>query len=393
MTVTYLRSRRELEEFCQEAREGGRLGLDTEFHREKRFFPKLALVQLSVPGREVLVDPLREMDLAPLDDVVTDPSIVKILHAASQDCEIFYLRSRKPPRNVFDTQVAAAMLGMGAQISLAGLVDSLVGVRLKKGATFTDWLKRPLTPRQETYAIADVEHLLPMHDEMVRRLDAKGRMEWLREECRRFENSDLYEIPDDSLFRRVKRFASLDPRGLAVLNELAKWREKEARQRDKPRRSIVGDEVLLEIARSTPQSIKELGGTRGLYPREVQRSGKAMLAAIQSGLEIPEDQCPVLRKSRPPGRDVELSATFVQSFLKVCCGGQEIDPSLIASSSDIEAVVHGYVQGDLNPERGPAMLRGWRNELVGSKVLAFLEGKIALRLDPETTRPVLEDVP
>jgi len=391
MSATYLKTDRELEELCRQARDEGRIGLDTEFHRERRYTPKLALVQLAVEGREVLLDPFGEADLGPLDELVADASVVKVLHAASQDLEIFFGRSRQVPRNVFDTQIAAAMLGMGAQISLLGLVESLLGIRLSKGATFTDWLERPLSTRQEDYALADVEHLLEMHDELARRLDELGRTGWLAEELRRFERESYYEIPPEELYTRVKRFSSLRSRGLAVLSALAIWREDAARAQNRPRRSIVADEVLVELARSTPDSVKELGRTRGLHPGEIKRSGTDIVAAIERGLATPDDQCPVLVRDRAVPREMELAVSFVQSFLKIYCSKVGIDPILMASGADIESLVSAHLQGRIDVDRHP-VLQGWRGELVGNRVLAFLRGEIGVRLDPKSVMPILDDV-
>ena len=389
MASKYLESEQELAEFCQQARSEGCIGLDTEFHRERRYFPKLALVQLSIEQRSVLVDPFRFENLDPVVGLITDPNVIKILHAGQQDFEIFYQLSGKLPCNVFDTQIAAAMLGMGAQVSLANLVDSLVGVRLKKGESFTDWLQRPLTDRQEAYALADVEHLHAMHDELEQRLEKLGRAEWVREEFARYEDAGFYETPPDELFRKVKRFHSLDSKGLAVLRELAKWREQEARRRDRPRRSVVADEVLIELARTQPTQRGKLNSMRGLHANEAQRSGKALLKVIEVGLAIPEEDYPVLKRGRAVNKDMELSAAFVQAFLKVYCAQVSIDSSLIASAGEVEALVHDHLKGCLE-DQSFRMLRGWRRELIGDSVLAFLHGEISLRLDPKTALPILD---
>ena len=338
------------------------------------------------------MDPLAGLDLGPLEALFDDASIVKVLHASSQDLEIFYLRTGKPPRNVFDTQLAAAMLGMGAQISLGGLVSALTGVHLTKGASFTDWLARPLSPEQERYAVDDVRYLLPMHDRLLEKLDELGRSGWMREESAKFEKPELYDAPPAELYRKVKRHGSLDSRGLAVLRELAAWRDVEAQRRDRNRRAVIADEIMVEIARSLPRNIKALSRTRGLHNQVVDNAGEAILNAVQTGLDVPEAQRPSLRKRQAPEPGVELTSAIVVAFLKAHCAMTGIDPSMIANTAEIESLVSAYSSGELSPDSVP-MLQGWRGELVGNRVLAFLRGSVSVRMDPQTAAPVFEDLP
>ena len=390
MRVEYLHSTTALADFCAAARSDGRVGLDTEFHRERRYYPQLALVQLAVEGREALLDPLNgAIDLGPLDALLADESVVKILHAPDQDLEIFYIRFGRCALNVFDTQTAAAMLGLGAQVSLAGLVDKVLGLRLAKGQSFTDWLRRPLSGAQERYALDDVRHLLALHDGLCTDLRSLQREDWLREELRRFEVPERYEPALDILYQKVKRYRSLDSRRQAVLRELAVWRDAAARRRDRNRRAIMADDVLLEVARSSPADQTSLRKLRGMQSDTANREGDDILAAVARGLRVPDDQCPRPAPGRPPGEAAELAAAIVQAFLKVYCKEIRIEPTMVGTVADVERLVCEYVAGDLDAG-GIPMLQGWRGELVGERVMDFLRGKLAVRLEPGTAKPTFE---
>ena len=389
MSELYLRGDRALAALCEQATAEGRLGLDTEFHRERRYFPQLALLQLAVGDRRVLVDPLEAIDLAPLADVLGDPGVVKVLHAPAQDLEIFYFRFGQTARNVFDTQTAAALLGLGGQISLGGLVEKVLGVRLAKGQSFTDWLQRPLTSKQEHYALEDVEHLFGLHDELSRRLDELGRTEWMAQECEGFERTELYDPPADGLYKKVKRFRSLDPRGLAVLRELAAWRDRTAREIDRNRRAIAGDEVLVELAKAKPRAMKQLSRTRGLHPKTSERHGQNILAAIAAGQDVPDADCPTVADRVPLNEASGLAASLAYAFLKACAQEAAIDVSMLATVSQVEKLASDYLDGCLETDRVD-LLSGWRGELAGNRLMAFLQGEIAVRLDPESGSPVFE---
>jgi len=389
MTDLYLSTDSELAALCKTAKATGRLGLDTEFHRERRYFPQLALVQLVAGESRVLLDPLLGLDLSPLGDMLADSSVVKVLHSPAQDLEIFYFRFGQTPRNVFDTQTAAALLGMGAQISLGNLVERGLGVRLEKGQSFTDWLRRPLTRKQEQYALEDVAYLFPLHDWLSGRLAALGRSEWLREECQCFDAANYYESPPNTLYRKVKRYRSLDRRGLAVLRELAKWRDETARQCDRNRRSITGDEVLIELSRAKPRNSAQLSRTRGLHARVIESYGDAVLAAIDAGKSVPDEDCPHATSKVPVNQATELAATLGYAFLKVCAREAQIDVSMLANVSQVDRLVSDHFDDRLDERRVP-LLNGWRAELAGNRMMAFLRGEIAVRLHPDTGSPSFE---
>ncbi len=385
----YLTTTAELDDLLRRARDVGRFGIDAEFIRERTYYPQLALVQISVEDTYVLVDPLGPVDLAPLDEAISDPDVIKVLHAGSQDLEIFYYRSEREPRNIFDTQLAAAMCGLGNQIAYGALVDRMLGVTLAKGESFTDWLRRPLTEKQERYALDDVVYLLPVHDALLARLDELGRGDWVGEEFRRYESRDFYVTPDANLYRKVKRFGTLDSRGQAVLRELAAWREADARKRDKPRRTIVADEALVEIARTRPKNEDALGRIRALRPQTVRQSAQGMLQAIADGVAIPDDECPRDEKRKRLPASAELVGDFLHAFLKSECQNASISTSMVGKSADVQNLVRAHLES--RPTEHNPLVSGWRGDLVGRKLEAFLHGKVWVHVDPESLEPVFEE--
>ncbi|MFQ5654838.1 MAG: ribonuclease D [Planctomycetota bacterium] len=383
----YLSDGVELRELCGRARRAGRVGLDVEFIRERTFYPQLALVQLAVEGELVLVDPLGGVDLSPIDELVLDDGVLKILHAATQDLEIFNDRTGEIPRPIFDTQVAAAMVGIGNQVSYGNLVQELLEETPVQGESFTDWLRRPLTGAQERYALEDVRYLLPMHDRLTQTLRELGREAWLEEELERFQDESLYRPDPRSLYRRVRRGGSLKGRGLAVLRELAVWREEEAKRLDRPRRSVISDEILVEVARRAPGSIEELRQCRGLRPQIARRNGKELLDAVGRGRELPKDEWPERGERRRMPPDGQLMVDFLQAVLKAQCQTERVAPVLVGNTRDVESLVLDHLDGTLKEGANP-LLEGWRGELVGGRLLEFLEGRLSVHLDPASNAPV-----
>ena len=390
----YIRRDDDLREYCERARDIGLFGVDLEFIRERSYYPRLALIQMVVDDELALIDPLTEIDLSPIDRLISDASVVKVLHAPAQDLEIFFNRSGELPRSIYDTQTAAAFLGLGNQISYGGLVEKMLDVTLVKGESFTDWLRRPLSPKQEDYALDDVRYLLPLKGALDQRLKSLGRLDWLTEECSRFERRQNYVVDLETLYKKVKRSNSLNDRGLTVLQALTIWREEEARRRDRPRRSVVSDEVLVEIARVRPKSERDLSRFRGLHPKEQQRSGRAIVAAVRQGESNPTLRLPKGPKRRL-GTDGEAMLEFVQACMRALCRQADMASTLIGNNSDLEALVLDYRSAgsseEMNDERHP-ILQGWRRTLIGDPLLAIMRGDTSVRLDPKSGVPTFDRV-
>lgn len=381
--MDYIRTAAPLHELCEQAKTEGIVALDLEFIREHTYVPKLALIQMAVGGLCAIVDPLEVDDLSPLLDLVASPCILKVLHAAAQDMEVLYWHSDKAPAHIFDTQIAAAMAGLGEQLAYGRLVESLIGVTLPKGESYSDWLRRPLSPEQLAYALDDVRYLLALHNILATRLEAMGRTAWAAEECRRFEALERYQHNPRTLFRRIRRHHMLSSQGLAILRELADWRDCEAQQRDCPPGSVLRDETLVDIARKAPRSPDDLQRLRGLPRRELERVGTALLAAVDRGSAVVEAERPqALRRPRLTQAD-ECLVKFLHLCLQALCQRKKLPASCLAKRADLEELVYTYRQGCLATDGSP-LLEGWRGALVGQEMLAVLEGRLGIHLDSKT---------
>jgi ribonuclease D len=334
----------------------------------------------------VLVDPLADLDLRPLVELVFDPAVEKIAHAPEGDLAIFRRLARQMDResppipNVIDTQLAAAFLGLGSSISYRNLIQSTIRVKLPKGAAFTNWLSRPLTAEQEKYALNDVRHLLPAWDRLERRLKKHGRLEWLHEELEADANSDPYNADPRESWRRVSRITSLAPEAFARARTLAEWRERKAREIDIPRRQLLQDRVLIELARVAPKTREKVRLTRALG-----RAGR-YASEIVDVLSRPEDAPPVTKRATRRPRldsDDETVVAFAQAVLRSLSRAASIDATLVAKRDDLALLVEDVAGGSPDPGDHP-LLAGWRGELVGGRLLAFLRGELAVRIDPES---------
>jgi ribonuclease D len=340
---------------------------------------------MAVSDTCAIIDPLEVHDLSPLLELCKSPQTLKVLHAAGQDTEILHWHAGIVSENIFDTQVAAALVGLGDQLSYARLVDQLLGVALSKGESYSDWLQRPLSPAQTAYALDDVRYLLALHDALRQRLEVMGRTTWLAEECRRFANPALYQRDPQTLFRRIRRSNALSSQGLAVLRELAIWRDREARQRDRPPGSVLHDELLVEIARKAPRTLDDLQRLRGFPARELERSGNILLGLVAQGLAVPENARPQPLHGRGPTPAEELIVKVLEACLKALCAREKLSSAFIASRTDLETLVRRYRQGRLATEGSP-ILEGWRGALVGQELLAVLSGQVSIQLHPQTGR-------
>ncbi len=360
-----------LEALCERLAEAGCFALDTEFIRDDTFHPILCLVQVAGPDELALIDPLALPDLGPLLHLLRDPGVEVVVHAGQQDMEILAPLVGGPPVDVFDTQVAAALAGLGEAMSYGRLVKQLCAVDLKKGQARTDWARRPLREAQLDYALNDVRYLLEMADALEEMLDERGRSQWLVEELGAYEDPENYAPRPRERFRRIKGVGKFKGRSLAVLQELAAWREAEASRKDRPRGWILEDRALLAIVERKPRRVGDLQKVSGLSPRLVQRAGEAIMAAIQRGLDRPESDHPELSKEPQPTTQQVLLAEVLRLVLEVRAKAENISASALGNKRDIAAVARWATDGGPRPK----LLRGWRGELVGQDLEAALAGE------------------
>ncbi|MBI4604861.1 MAG: ribonuclease D [Planctomycetes bacterium] len=382
-----IRSVQGLSDLAEELRRLGSFALDTEFIRENTYRPQLCLVQIAAPGQAYVVDPFLVEDLTALLDLVADPAVEKIVHAGEQDMEIFFSLRREPPRNVFDTQVAAALAGRGESISYGRLVEDLLGVRLKKVETYTDWAKRPLRPEQVEYALDDVKYLLELSRRLRRELDGLGRAAWLAGELRFYEERGTYEKDPETLYLKIRSAARLEPAELAVLRELAAWREEEAERVDRPRGRVILDEALVELARRAPKTLAEIGLVRGVHPQLVRRSGEAILRRVDRARRLPPPELPAPIERRTGDEDISLVTDLLEVALRARAAEAKIAPAYLASRRELEALARRELRGEGASGGGtPAVLTGWRREIAGEALLEILEGRSHVRVDRRAAR-------
>jgi ribonuclease D len=365
----------DLARLAERARAAGRLGVDTEFMPEGRYHPLLCLVQVAVEDEVVVLDPLERMgDATPLAEVFADPAVEIVLHAGRQDVAILRREWQTTFTSVFDTQVAAGFAGHSAQAGYTGLLHDVLKIRLAKSASFTRWDARPLTPEQLRYAREDVEHLLPLADDLQRRLTERGRLAWAREECRAIAEATDERDPDE-VWRRLPRISGLDAQERAVARELAAWRERTAAAEDRPVGAVIRDPTVVELAKRQPRTPKELAAIRGAGPDIMRRRAKDILAVLERGRAAPPlrlDEGERLGTEAVDGPAIALAEALVRARAQEAGLAYE----LIAARADLAPIVVGARRG--RPEPDVRTLRGWRRELVGAELLELLGGRRSL---------------
>ena len=355
------------------------IGLDTEFHRERTYFPKIAMLQVSWRRGLALVDPL-EVDLTPLSRVLDSDTVV-VIHAASQDLEVLLRSCGTAPRRLFDTQVAAGFLGMSTP-SLSALVEREIGHPLPKGDRLTDWLRRPLTDAQLVYAAADVEHLVEIWERQCAALAERGRLAWAEDEFAELRDRARISRPPDDAWNRIKEARQLRGAARGVVREVAAWRERRAIEVDQPARFVLADLAVVAIAQAAPRSVDKLRGIRGLDDRYAKGdSGQQIIDAVKRGLEARTEARP-RSNGGELGRELRPAVSLVSSWVSQLARDEELDTALLATRSDIESLLRG------DPDS--RLATGWRADLVGEPIRALVGGRAALAFNGDGGL-VLED--
>lgn len=368
--IEYIDQHEALVSLCSALSDEQWICLDTEFIREKTYYPQLCLIQVGIPGRIACIDPLAIEDLSPLRAILADPAITKVFHAASQDMEILFYRLGLTPKPVFDTQIAASLMGMGDQVGYGRLVEDILRVQLDKSHSRTDWSLRPLDPEQINYAADDVRYLRDVYLHQLQWLSDKGRLDWLHDDFEHMTDPARYQPKPEQMWRRIKGNQRLKPAQLMNLKKVAEWRELRAIDADRPRRWILKDEVMLEIARRAPASINDLSRVRGLEEGVVKRHGDTLLALIKNAQDTPREEWPELERRQRLSEDQEVIVELLMAELRLSALEASISPQAIATRKQLEQLTSGRRDVDL--------MDGWRLELVGQRLLDLLEGKTAL---------------
>ncbi|MZH45657.1 MAG: ribonuclease D [Nitrospinae bacterium] len=376
----YITSADQLNEFCKNIGSAEVVAVDTEFVRERTYFHRVGLIQVGAGKHFAAIDPIMLSDLSPLLDLLKDSKKLKVFHAARQDLEILVRLCGQVIPPVFDTQIAASLVGWGAQISFAKIVHKALGKKIHKSETYTDWCRRPLSDNQIEYAIDDVRYLMPVYDKLVGRLKKMGRLDWVKGEVESWEDPGTFALPDpQKRFMKIKNLRSLKPRNLTVLQKLAAWREEEAVKRDCLAKSIIRDETLLEMARKIPRDEKSLSRIRGFYQKELNKSGANLLSAIEKAMAVPEDELVVLPENNGHAttRGVE---ELLSAYVQIRSEELKIEPSVLADRKQIHSfVAHYEKKEDLEKH---FLFQGWRKELIGAPMFSLLSGQVGLKINP-----------
>ncbi|MBE90304.1 MAG: ribonuclease D [Rhodospirillaceae bacterium] len=369
-----------LQAFCKRQQGAQYVTVDTEFMREKTYWPILCLIQVGGLDDAVVIDAMApKLDLTPLYDLMLDQSILKVFHAARQDLEIFYYKMGNLPEPIFDTQLAAMVCGFGDQIGYEPMVAKILGVRTNKQTRFSDWSRRPLTKQQLNYALGDVTHLRLAYESLAKQLEANGRSHWLDEEMAVLSSTQTYATEPANAWKRIKS-RNVDSEFLSVLQAVAAWREREAQRRDLPRNRVARDDTLLDLAGRAPKTLYELAHTRGLSNGFSKgKSADILLRAIAEGRALPKTQAPKkeMKPPLPPG--IGPLTELLKVILRQCSESTGVASRLIASVSDLEQVA-----ADDNAD--VRTLKGWRREIFGEQALALKRGELAIVVENNAIR-------
>jgi len=365
-----------LDAFCEAASKKPFICVDTEFMRESTFYSILCLIQAATNDDEVIIDPLADgLDLKPFNALLMNKKIIKVLHAARQDMEIFYQMCGAVPQNIFDTQIAAMALGFGDSAGYGALVKGRLDINLDKGARFTDWSRRPLSEKQLNYALADVTHLRDLYPDMVNELEAKGRMSWVVEEMTPQLEEKLYTFEPENAWERLK-VRNPKKHYLAALKAAAAWRERQAIEKNIPRRRVLKDDAMYDLAQQKPKDIAALGRLRSI-PRgfEKSRSAKDLVESLNAAIANADDYAPKLPKVQHMPPNLGPTIEMLKTLLRLRTEYVDIAPRMVANNADIERLAAFGTKADI------AALKGWRKEIFGHDALKMLDGKIGLRLE------------
>ena len=382
-----------LNAFCEVLEGADCIAFDTEFVSEDTFQPQLCLIQVAIHDRVVIIDPLEIEDVGPFWKVLTEGEHTTVAHAAREEFLFCWRSKQRRPAQLVDTQIAAGLIGMEYPASYSGLLSKLLDVQLAKGETRTDWRRRPLSSRQLDYARHDVLHLQRLADRLQERLTQLGRAAWLRAEMDGWQ-SQLEQFEREEQWHRVSGSANLQPRSLAIVRELWRWRRDEAQQRNQPAKRVLRDDLMVELARQKTADLQRIRSVRGMNFRAAQKHQPAIAQAIQRALELSDHECPQRPARRSTRSHLTLLTQFLSTALGSICRQARVAPGLVGNSQDIQDLVRFHLESKRDAEPSPPSLAsGWRAEIVGRAIDDLLSGKYSLRIqDPLSAHPlVLEE--
>ena len=370
---SYIDNADTLAALCARLNESEVCAIDTEFVRESTYYPVLALIQVSTETEAACVDPLAIDDLAPLAEQLSRPGLLKVFHSPSQDLEILYQKFGQVPAPLFDTQLAAAVLGFNHQISYADLVAQLTGVQLEKKHTRADWTRRPLAAGELDYAMDDVRYLLPIYRELMARLEQDDRLGWIEKDLAAMSDPASYEVDEAVLWKRLRGVQKLKGERLQIASELCRWRERVARERNRPRRWIAKDDALIEIARRKPDSLQELAAIPELGGKLAERHGKTLLRIVVEATRVDASNWPRHDKARSLDTRQTALGDCLMAICRVVAEENSIALATLATRKDIDNLIRS--------QKSSRLMQGWRFAMVGERLLKFVHGQSCLRVD------------
>ena len=358
-----------LQTFVKKIKGAKWLAIDTEFLREKTYYAKLCLIQIEADGYRACIDPFNIDDMSSFSELMHDSNIIKVLHAAHQDLEILLQLTQKVPAPIFDTQVAASVLGIGDQMGYARLVEHMLGVTLAKTQSRTDWSKRPLRDAQLEYAIDDVRYLAQIYPKMVEQLESQNRLAWLNKDFAKATNPDTYAINAKERWKKVKGNQILKRPQLAILRELAAWREEKAEKSNRPRKWILSDDILLDMAKQQPNTVEQIKEIRGINPERSQKHHELWLTLISKGKETPESDWPELARSKKPNANQNALIDLLLLVIQIQAKQHNITAAVIATRKQVANMI---LAGDIS------ISDDWRGALVNDQIAAVIAGDLLI---------------
>ncbi len=374
--IQYINRPEQLPDLCKQIQQAAWLALDTEFLREKTYYPKFCLLQIATLDWVACVDPIALSNLEMLFEAIYNPAIVKVFHSCRQDLEIFFQLTGKLPEPIFDTQQAAPLLGFQDNPGYAMLVSSLLNINLTKAHTRADWSKRPLTKDEIDYAADDVIYLCQIYQIMTQKLTELGRIDWLKQDFAELTNPDNYQVKPEKAWLRIKGQNKLTGKQLSIIQTLAEWREKTAQAEDRPKNWLLRDELLFDLAKLQPETTSELTGVRGINERTVQRYGKDLCQLISAAKNRPP--IPLTLKDRPAKKTQQQEAVLdiLTALVRIRAEENALNPTILATRKDLEALL-------FNGDDECPLLHGWRFAMAGQELVGLLKGELLLGVESE----------
>ena len=374
--IQYIDTPEQLVTLCAQIRKESWLALDTEFLREKTYYPKFCLLQIATPEWVACIDPIALTDMSELYEALENPAIVKVFHSCRQDLEIFHQATGKLPGPIFDTQIAAPLLGFQDNPGYAMLVSSLLSINLNKAHTRADWSKRPLTEAEIEYAADDVIYLCQIYQIMLKKLSELGRMDWLKQDFAELTNPAQYVVEPEKAWLRIKGKNKLTGKQLSIIQTLAQWREKTAQAEDRPKSWLLRDELLFDLAKLQPETVEDLANVRGLNERALNRYGKELCALITAAKHRPPS--PLNEKDRPAKKTQQQEAILdiLTALVRRRAEENALNPTILATRKDLEVLM-------FNDDEDCLLLHGWRYSMAGKELLGLLKGEFLLGIEAE----------